>query len=54
MPPSEQAAPHAVDRLTEGVHRAGDTVVSISRRTGDGYDESVLLDPGRNAIEIMG
>ena len=42
-----------VDRLTEIFERDGIIVVSKPRITGDGYYESVILDPEGNKIEIM-
>ena len=33
---------------TENLRNAGHTVVGEPRTTGDGYYESVVLDPGRN------
>lgn len=42
----------AVDELTQRMHRAGVTVLSEPRRTGDGYYESVVLDPDGNRIEL--
>lgn len=42
----------AVDTLTEQLRSAGYTIVGEPRRTGDGYYESVVLDPERNRIEI--
>lgn len=41
-----------VDQLTEQVRRAGYSVVGEPRTTGDGYYESVVLDPENNRIEI--
>lgn len=41
-----------VDKLTEIIRRDGYTVVSEPRTTGDGYYESVVLDPDGNRIEI--
>jgi lactoylglutathione lyase len=41
-----------VDALTERIRAAGYTVVSEPRTTGDGYYESVVLDPEGNVIEI--
>jgi lactoylglutathione lyase len=41
-----------VDRLTARLEAAGCTVTSQPRTTGDGYYESVVLDPNGNVIEI--
>lgn len=41
-----------VDRLTEVLECDGYTIVSRPRITGDGYYESVVLDPEKNVIEI--
>lgn len=43
-----------VERLTEALRAAGCAVVSEPRRTGDGYYESVILDPDGNRVEIVG
>ena len=42
----------AVDATTERLRAAGVTVVAEPRRTGDGYYESVVLDPDGNRIEL--
>jgi lactoylglutathione lyase len=42
----------AVDALTEAVRAMGQPVLDGPRRTGDGYYESVVLDPEGNRIEI--
>lgn len=42
----------AVDKLTEIIQNDGYQVVDGPRRTGDGYYESVILDPDGNHIEI--
>jgi lactoylglutathione lyase len=41
-----------VDELTSILRDAGFTVVDGPRRTGDGYYESVVLDPDGNRIEL--
>ena len=41
-----------VDTLTETLHAAGVPVVDGPRWTGDGYYESVILDPDGNRVEI--
>jgi lactoylglutathione lyase len=42
----------AVDELTQQLRENGCDVVDGPRRTGDGYYESVVLDPDGNRIEI--
>ncbi|HEV7349977.1 VOC family protein [Telluribacter sp.] len=42
----------AVNRLTERLRTDGYPVVGEPRTTGDGYYESVVLDPDGNRIEI--
>ena len=42
----------AVDALTARLRAAGVPVVDGPRHTGDGYYESVILDPEGNRIEI--
>ncbi|UZR99314.1 VOC family protein [Chondrinema litorale] len=42
----------AVDLLTERLHQDGFEVVGQPRITGDGYYESVILDPDGNRLEI--
>lgn len=42
----------AVDELTARLARDGHRVLSAPRRTGDGYYESVVLDPDCNRIEL--
>jgi lactoylglutathione lyase len=42
----------AVDALTEKLRNDGYPVVGEPRTTGDGYYESVVLDPEGNRIEI--
>lgn len=43
---------HAVDALTERFQLDGYTHVDGTRTTGDGYYESVILDPEGNIIEL--
>lgn len=42
----------AVDQLTQTLVEAGYPCIDGPRRTGDGYYESVILDPEGNRIEI--
>ncbi|EFK37011.1 Predicted lactoylglutathione lyase [Chryseobacterium gleum] len=42
-----------VDELTEVLRKDGYTVAGEPRTTGDGYYESVILDPENNIIEIV-
>lgn len=42
----------AVDEKTERLRAAGVRILSDPRRTGDGYYESVVLDPDGNRIEL--
>ena len=42
----------AVDKLTAELKARGVTVLDGPRRTGDGYYESVILDPEGNRIEL--
>jgi lactoylglutathione lyase len=42
----------AVDLLTKELRAAGSIILEDPRRTGDGYYESVILDPDGNRIEI--
>ena len=42
----------SVNQLTETLREQGITVVSEARESGDGYYESVVLDPDGNRIEI--
>jgi lactoylglutathione lyase len=41
-----------VDSLTSRLREDGYAVVDGPRRTGDGYYESVVLDPDGNRVEI--
>jgi len=41
-----------VDELTRRLRSGGFTIVDGPRRTGDGYYESVIIDPDGNRIEI--
>ena len=41
-----------VDRLTERMRTDGYPIIGEPRTTGDGYYESVILDPEENRIEI--
>ncbi len=45
-------SPSAVDDLTAKLRQAGCPVISAPRRTGDGYYESLILDPDGNRIEL--
>jgi lactoylglutathione lyase len=42
----------AVDQLTERLRTDGYTIAGEPRTTGDGYYESVVLDPEGNLVEI--
>lgn len=46
-------SPADVDRLTEELDAAGFVVEGRPRRTGDGYYESVVLDPDGNRVELV-
>jgi len=41
-----------VDRLTSQLRRDGHEILDGPRRTGDGYYESVVLDPDGNRLEL--
>lgn len=41
-----------VDNLTNKLERAGITISSYPRTTGDGYYESVICDPDNNKVEL--
>jgi lactoylglutathione lyase len=43
-----------VDELTRRLNEDGFAIVEGPRRTGDGYYESVALDPDGNRVEITG
>lgn len=45
-------APEKVDALTDRLGRDGYEIIDGPRCTGDGYYESVVLDPDGNRIEI--
>ena len=47
------AGKEEVNQLTERLRAAGYEVVGEPRTTGDGYYESVVLDPDGNRVEIM-
>ncbi len=49
VPGSEKS----VDELTERLRNDGHPVLDGPRRTGDGYYESVVLDPDGNRVEIV-
>jgi lactoylglutathione lyase len=42
-----------VDTITERLRAAGYTIAGEPRNTGDGYYESVVLDPDGNRVEIV-
>ena len=42
-----------VDELTERLRRDGHPILDGPRRTGDGYYESVALDPDGNRVELV-
>ena len=42
----------AVDALTQRLRADGFAAIDGPRRTGDGYYESVVLDPDGNRVEI--
>ncbi|MFZ3071300.1 MAG: VOC family protein [Anaerolineaceae bacterium] len=46
-------SPEKVDALTETLKAAGCHLLSGPRTTGDGYYESVLLDPENNQLELV-
>ena len=44
---------HQVDELTKKLKKDGFKVISEPRTTGDGFYESVILDPEGNRIELV-
>jgi lactoylglutathione lyase len=46
-------SPETVDALTARLEKSGVTIIGRPRRTGDGYYESVILDPEGNRVEIV-
>jgi lactoylglutathione lyase len=42
-----------VDKITERLRADGYKIISEPRTTGDGYYESVVLDPDGNRVEIL-
>ncbi len=42
-----------VNQLTERLRKDGHPVLDGPRRTGDGYYESVVLDPDGNRVEVV-
>jgi len=42
----------AVDGITEQLRKDGYAIIGEPRTTGDGYYESVVLDPEKNIVEI--
>jgi len=49
----EVGSKEQVDQLTATLEQAGIPVYSYPRTTGDGYYESVILDPDNNKIELV-
>jgi lactoylglutathione lyase len=45
-------SPERADQLTATIREAGFAILDGPRRTGDGYYESVVLDPDGNRVEI--
>lgn len=45
---------NAVDKLTEKLRADGYTIAGEPRTTGDGFYESVVLDPEGNRLELVG
>jgi lactoylglutathione lyase len=50
----EAESKEKVNELTEQLRNDGYPVIGEPRRTGDGYYESVILDPDKNRVEITG
>jgi len=48
------ASDSAVDDLTTLLREDGYTIAGEPRRTGDGYYESIVLDPEGNRLELVG
>ncbi len=48
----ELEGPEQVAELTRSMEAAGVTIASQPRYTGDGYFESVILDPDGNRVEL--
>ena len=48
------ASAKAVNELTELLRERGFTIAGEPRTTGDGYYESVVLDPEGNRLELVG
>ena len=42
-----------VIKLTEELKKDGYTIIGQARKTGDGYFESIVLDPDGNRVEIV-
>ncbi|WP_163468829.1 VOC family protein [Fusobacterium sp. IOR10] len=42
-----------VDKLTDSFRNKGFTIIGNPRTTGDGYYESIILDPEGNTIELV-
>ncbi len=49
----EMGTPSEVDALTDKMQHDGIKVASLPRRTGDGYYESVIIDPEGNRLELV-
>ena len=50
---SSVGSEHEVDRLTDRLRADGYQVAAAPRRTGDGFYESVVLDPDGNRVEFV-